>query len=653
MPEYLAPGVYVEEIEIGAKPIEGVSTSTAGFIGEAERGPTTPRLVTSWMDYQRLFGSYFGNNQYLPYAVEGFFKNGGQRCYIARIVKSNATTSSLKLTSGGKDVLSLEAIGEGSWGNRIAIKVSKGTFGGFKLGVFYWKKMPSVLYDPEINLTTKPRPTVIEVFDNLSTDESSPDYYEKKVNKISNLIKINSVDSVEIHEGTAQAGDTNSITLADTASNIDDAYNDMYIEITEGTGKGQVRKIADYAGSSREATVDSNWDTAPDATSVYKLYWFEPLTGGFDSLVHEGTAQAGDTNSITLADTASNIDDAYNDMYIEITEGTGKGQVRKIADYAGSSREATVDSNWDTAPDATSKYRIFETKLVLADYERIDTNEPGKRKGLTGLAEIDEISIVYSPNALTVQGLASALISHCETLKDRFAIIDAEQGSSNISAINPRNKYDTKYAAFYYPWIKVVNPETGLLQLVPPGGHIAGIYARTDTERGVHKAPANETVRGIAGLEFIINKQEQDILNPRGVNCIRAFPGRGIRVWGARTLSSDPLWKYINVRRLFLFLEESIEEGTQWVVFEPNDEKLWARVKQSITNFLTKVWKDGALMGTTPEEAFFVKCDRTTMTQDDIDNGRLICIIGVAPVKPAEFVIFRIAQWAGGSEISE
>jgi len=565
MPEYLAPGVYVEEIEIGAKPIEGVSTSTAGFIGEAERGPTTPRLVTSWMAYQRLFGSYFGNNQYLPYTVEGFFKNGGQRCYIARIVKSNATTSSLKLTSGGKEVLSLEAIGEGSWGNRIAIKVSKGTFGGFKLSVFYWKKKPSELYDPEID-PTKPRPSVIEVFDNLSTDESSPDYYEKKVNKISNLIKINSVDSVEIHEGTAQGGDT---------------------------------------------------------------------------------------DSITLANSASDTDDAYNGMYIEITEGTGKGQVRKITDYAGSSKEATIDSNWDTTPDATSKYRIFETKLVLADYERTDTNEPGKRKGLTGLVEIDEISIVYSPNALAVQGLTRALISHCEALKDRFAIIDAEQGSSNISAINPRNKYDTKYAAFYYSWIKVVNPETGLLQLVPPGGHIAGIYARTDTERGVHKAPANETVRGIAGLEFIINKQEQDILNPRGVNCIRAFPGRGIRVWGARTLSSDPLWKYINVRRLFLFLEESIEEGTQWVVFEPNDEKLWARVKQSITNFLTKVWKDGALMGSTPEEAFFVKCDSTTMTQDDIDNGRLICIIGVAPVKPAEFVIFRIAQWAGGSEISE
>ncbi|MDH4100239.1 MAG: phage tail sheath subtilisin-like domain-containing protein, partial [Nitrospirota bacterium] len=174
---------------------------------------------------------------------------------------------------------------------------------------------------------------------------------------------------------------------------------------------------------------------------------------------------------------------------------------------------------------------------------------------------------------------------------------------------------------------------------------------RSDQERGVHKAPANETVRGAIDLEFNITKGEQDILNPRHINCIRTFPGRGILVWGARTMVLDALWKYVNVRRLFIYLEESIDEGTQWVVFEPNDEKLWARVKQSITEFLTRVWKDGALMGKTVEEAFFVKCDRTTMTQDDIDNGRLICVIGVAPVKPAEFVIFRIAQWTGGAKV--
>ena len=175
---------------------------------------------------------------------------------------------------------------------------------------------------------------------------------------------------------------------------------------------------------------------------------------------------------------------------------------------------------------------------------------------------------------------------------------------------------------------------------------MAGIYARTDIERGVHKAPANEVIRGAVDLEFPVPKGNQDILNPRGVNCARDFrsDGRGIRLWGARTMSSNGEWKYINVRRLFLYVEESIDEGTQWVVFEPNDEPLWARVRRSVTGFLRGVHRSGALMGTTEDEAFFVKCDRTTMTQDDIDNGRLICYIGIAPVKPAEFVIFRISQ---------
>jgi len=513
MPEYLSPGVYVEEIEIGAKPIEGVSTSTAGFLGEAERGPTTPWLVTSWLQFQRVFGSFFGADKFLPYAVQGFFDNGGQRCYIGRIVRagaSPATPATLKLTAAGTNALTVDAAGEGDWGNRIALKVAAGTLSGFKLSVFYWKVAPSTLFDPETDLTSQPRPAMTETFDNLSVIESSPDYYEKRVNGISNLIELSK----------------------------------------QGSDSG----------------------TQPDGPSA-----ITSLAGGGD--------------------------------------GTGT--------------------------------------LALSDYERTDTNTPGNRKGLTGFAEVDEISIVYAPNAQAVTGLVGALISHCETLKDRFAIIDAAQGSASVSALNPRSTNDTKYAAFYYPWIQVIDPEAGLLRLIPPGGHMAGIYARSDVERGVHKAPANETVRGAADLEFQITKGEQDVLNPRGVNVIRAFPGRGIRIWGARTLSSDALWKYINVRRLFLYLEESIDEGTQWVVFEPNNERLWGRVKATITEFLTRVWKDGALMGTKPEEAFFVKCDRTTMTQDDIDNGRLICIIGVAPVKPAEFVIFRIAQWAGGSSVTE
>lgn len=266
--------------------------------------------------------------------------------------------------------------------------------------------------------------------------------------------------------------------------------------------------------------------------------------------------------------------------------------------------------------------------------------------GIQALEFIDEISICLAPGMWS-SSVQSALIIHCETLKDRFAIIDPPD-ELDIEGIREfREPIDTKYAALYYPWLVVRDPLLKRDVHLAPSGHMAGIYARVDVERGVHKAPANEVVRGIRfrdGFVRDVSKREQDLLNPRNINALRNFPGRGQRVWGARVLTSDASWKYINVRRLFIFVEESIDEGTQWVVFEPNDEPLWARVRATITNFLTTVWRSGALEGTKPEEAFFVKCDLTTMTQADIDNGRLICIIGIAPVKPAEFVIFRIQQ---------
>jgi phage tail sheath protein FI len=306
-----------------------------------------------------------------------------------------------------------------------------------------------------------------------------------------------------------------------------------------------------------------------------------------------------------------------------------------------------ADPGWNLADGEDGVNGIKDETII-----GVDDEEPAKRTGLQTLKNIDPISIVAIPNA-TSQEIQSAMIIHCELMKDRFAVLDPVEGFELAQIQEQRTLYDSKYAALYYPWIKVNDPYSEEALNVPPSGHICGIYARSDTERGVHKAPANELIRGALGLERAVVKGQQDILNPLGVNCLRVFPGRGIRVWGARTISSDTLWKYINVRRLFLFLEESIEDGTQWVVFEPNDQKLWARVRATITEFLTRVWKDGALMGSTPDEAFFVKCDETTMTQDDIENGRLICIIGVAPVKPAEFVIFRIAQWRGGSEVTE
>ncbi len=277
-----------------------------------------------------------------------------------------------------------------------------------------------------------------------------------------------------------------------------------------------------------------------------------------------------------------------------------------------------------------------------------------QRTGLLGFTEVDEIAVVCIPDEAKFQGSTGTLLEHCQETEDRFAIFQTEQGTMpdqlNEDGLPSDASSDRGLGALYYPWLKVLDPVTNVETLVPPGGHVAGLYARTDNERGVHKAPANEQLRGVQGLEHDIRKEDQDGLNPKGINCIRTFRGRGIRVWGARTTSSRTIWRYVNVRRLFLFLEESLDEGTQWAVFEPNDEPLWARIRQSVGDFLTGVWRDGALQGTTPEEAFYVKCDRTTMTQDDIDKGRLIIEVGVAPVKPAEFVIFRITQWTGGAE---
>jgi len=289
-----------------------------------------------------------------------------------------------------------------------------------------------------------------------------------------------------------------------------------------------------------------------------------------------------------------------------------------------------------------------------------DNVDPEQRTGLQSLRNIEEISIVSVPGQVSAR-LQQGVIDHCELMRYRFAVLDStpEPLDTVADAQNQRQQFDTKYAALYYPWLTIPDPFPANLADVrdypiPPSGHVLGVYARTDIDRGVHKAPANEVVRGITGLRRKVNKEQQDILNPYpvNVNVIRDFRdnNRGIRVYGGRVVTSDPDWKYVNVRRLLIFIEASIDRGLQWVVFEPNSEPLWARVQRTITNFLTVVWRNGALEGTVPEEAFFVRCDRTTMTQTDIDNGRLIVQIGVAPVKPAEFVIVRIGLWTARSD---
>ncbi len=282
-------------------------------------------------------------------------------------------------------------------------------------------------------------------------------------------------------------------------------------------------------------------------------------------------------------------------------------------------------------------------QLTVEDFIGVDGGS-GNRTGIEALEDITDISICIVPGMWS-QSIQAALINHCESLVYRFAILDPMDGLTIDEIIAFREPLDTKFAALYYPWLQVLDPSVVLNVNVAPSGHMAGIYAQTDDDRGVFKAPANVEISMITKIAQDVNKREQELLNPIGINALRYFPDRGYRVWGARTLSSLSTWKYINVKRLFICVEASIDVGTQWVVFEPNDEPLWARIRQTITEFLTTTWRSGALQGTTPAEAFFVTCDRTTMTQDDIDNGRLICVIGIAPVKPAEFVIFRIQQF--------
>ena len=296
--------------------------------------------------------------------------------------------------------------------------------------------------------------------------------------------------------------------------------------------------------------------------------------------------------------------------------------------------------------------------LTAADF----IGDAAKRTGINGLEARDDISLILCPDIMAgydgsnaakelVKQVQTAMIAHCENMQYRFAVLDTPPGLNAQQVKEWRDfvNFDTSFAALYYPWIEVADlsdsPNTS--KKVPPSGHVVGIYNRVDAERGVHKAPANEVVLGATNVGADLTRGEQDTLNPIGVNCVRAFPGRGIRVWGARTLSSDGSWRYINVRRLFSQVGQSLDTGLQWVVFEPNDHTLWAKVRRDITAFLRVIWRGGALFGATPEQAFYVKCDEELNPPEIRDLGQLIIEVGMSPVKPAEFVILRLSQWAG------
>jgi phage tail sheath protein FI len=417
---------------------------------------------------------------------------------------------------------------------------------------------------------------------------------------------------------------------ADTTINLTAAsrlYEGALIEFDNGTKK-ETRTVDSVAG-----------DTVT-------------LSAGLAEIYFEGHRARVVGISVRVLDPAGTIVEGFPPLRLRddgssnyvVTHINALSQLVSVRRRAGFS-----DSDLDNFPTATAGVGAALSSgddkldaLTPEDFVGVDAGS-GNRTGIQALEDIDEISICMVPNVWSGT-VRSALITHCEVLKDRFAIVDPQDGLSIEGIRAFREPIDTKYAALYYPWVVVRDPLSRRDVGVAPSGHVCGIYARTDVERGVHKAPANVVIRGISRIGQDVTKREQDMLNPRGINALRAFPNLGMRVWGARTLTSDMSWKYINVRRLFLMVEESIDEGTQWVVFEPNDEPLWARVRQSVSNFLLTVWRDGALAGATPDEAFYVVCDMTTMTPTDLENGKLICEVGIAPVFPAEFVIFRIQQ---------
>jgi phage tail sheath protein FI len=598
VPEYLAPGVYVEETSFRSKSIEGVSTSTTAFIGPTLKGPVmprtpaerwnaTPELLTSFSDFERIYGgfeslSFAGVSvvNYLAHAVQAYFNNGGSRLYVARLYKGT-------LTNAVSAVVAQVAAGDGG-AIRLRARFPGAYFNAVTLNA-------QALFTPTsaAALPNLPSDTVLRVVDTTPATFTSVLFikdgasWKKRTAPDQDLS-----NSVAADFTGTKLFQIVSATLTANHQNGDTLWTDVV---------SFVRTAPNFIGSE---LADVQAKRSDDLTLPVAL------------------AFGGAAAALTAANA---LDKLARGLLGDIT--SADAPVRNTV-ALGSGTGATAGSDGDAAPDGTEATPALDYLLGLED-----------------------ISIVAAPGSSHQPSVQGALIAHADKRRSyRIAVLDSAPSQLVSEVRTARGLVDSTHAALYYPWVVVTNPlasprntEPAELTL-PPSGFVAGIYARTDIERGVWKSPANEVVRGALRFEREVSFPEQEVLNPIGVNCLRTLPGRGLRVWGARTASSDPEWKYVSVRRYFNYLEASIDRSTQWAVFEPNGERLWDNVRNSISDFLFNEWKQGALLGSKPEEAFFVRCDRTTMNQNDLDNGRLVCLVGVAVVKPAEFVIFRIGQ---------
>jgi phage tail sheath protein FI len=565
MPEYLAPGVYVEETSFRAKSIEGVSTSTTAFVGPTRKGPTAedPVLITSFGNFERIFGGFedlnFGSGEvtnYIAHGVRNYFDNGGARLFMARVF------------IGAEDA---DGFARAAFIGGDADDVNN---------VRFVARSPGRAGDGEVTIELDQTPVTAQSLDRAPLGALMVDDATVFVRGEGGFAD----DGDNAFVADDLSGDENFITANVLYRDADG--NESFFE-NLGLAPGHPRYIGDVLRPMPDRLIDRlelpvalELGTGVDAFRLYEI-----LSGN-------------DAGGTPISGAVQNL-----------TGGSDGG-------------EPTTNSY--AAP-------------------------------LDRLARIEDVSIVAAPGYASFEdrvGIQDALRTHAEARKAyRFAVLDTRQGVLPQEALTDKSVVDSSYAAMYYPWVVTSNPlarpEDASIPreiTLPPSSFICGIYARNDISRSVSKSPGNEIVRGAIRFERIVSHPEQEVLNPRGVNCLRFFPGRGYRLWGSRTASSDPEWKYIGPRRFFIYLEHSIDRSTQWAVFENNGPRLWGNVREAVSSFLYNEWHSGNLLGATPEEAYFVRCDRSTMTQNDLDNGRLICLIGVSVLKPAEFVIFRIGQ---------
>ncbi len=645
MPEYLAPGVYVEETSFRAKSIEGVSTTTTGFIGPTCFGPLDiePDIITSLVEFERTYGGRnklnFSNGEidnFMWHAVRAFFEEGGKRLYISRIYEPKNSN----LWSG-------YATGDLPGGSPLSFHIRS--------------RFPGKAGNARVAFTLK-------VGQNVLVQEVTGSGSLKRLNSVVDrdvvwIRDVKSPFSPPVGTGGYRLAlwDADQRTWKFAASGEDLSTATLELQRDLDTTLGYEVRIVTItvaveplaAGSEpfvvADLPLDPNHHRAGSPDSVFAYFAEHPA-----SLARARTIPIviyGDVTNTTGVDVLQDFIDAYP-IANQPLDPLDLGLRVNIENPASNIQKRSVPVQLTGGNDGIRPTSGF--------YEGEGGSESDSPKtGLKQFEDLEDISIVAAPgstfgyqdNQQDAQAIIGLIIGHAQRMRYRIAVIDSgdNQAISEVRAM--RARLDSSHAALYYPWIKIVDPLTQREIHVPPSGFVAGIYARNDINRAVYKAPANEVVNLAIGFEKFLNKSQQEVLNPEGINCFRFFEGRGMRLWGARTISSDPEWKYVNLRRYFAYLERSIDKGTQWAVFEPNGELLWANIRRTIGDFMLNEWQSGALLGEKPEKAFFVKCDRSTMSQNDIDNGRLVCLIGLAPLRPAEFVIFRIGQWTADRKI--